>query len=245
MTEVVLVTGGAKGIGAEIVRKLAQDHQVYFTYNKSQIEADLLSEELKSLNYSVIPIKADLKEITDLENLTKNIIKAEGKIDILINNAAIVSDGSFLLMSSDKWQDVIDTNLTGTFNLSRLVAKEMIKKRKGRIINISSVVATRGGKGQANYISAKAALEGLTRAMAIELAPRGILVNAVAPGFIETEMTREILKNHEEQIKKKILLNRIGKPSEVADLVIFLAGSGAGYITGQVITVDGVMFFNQ
>jgi 3-oxoacyl-[acyl-carrier protein] reductase len=243
---IVLVTGGSRGIGAAIVNELAaKDTIVYFTFNQSSEQADLLVEKHISAGFSVFAIRTDVSNTEEVNFLVKQIIELEGQIDILVNNAGITSDGPFLMMSEEKWKSVLDTNLNGTFYVSRAVGKHMIKKRKGRIINISSVVASNAGKGQANYIASKAAIEGLTKAMAIELAPRGILVNAIAPGIIETDMTAEIREKFSESLLNKILLKRVGTPADVSGVVAFLCSQRANYITGQVITVDGGMQLNS
>lgn len=243
---VALVTGGSRGIGSAIVKELAFNNiKVYFSYNKSLVSAETLVEELLEFDKEIKGIKADISKPEEINSLVKNIIDLEGQIDILVNNAGIVSDGPFLMMDEEKWHRVLDINLSGTFLISKIVGKYMIKRKTGRIINISSVVAKMGGKGQANYIASKAAIEGLTRALAIELAPRGILVNAIAPGVIETEMTSEIREKYSEHILNKILLKRIGKPEDVSGVVAFLCSPAANYITGQVITVDGGMLFNS
>lgn len=240
---VALITGGSRGIGAATVKEFAKNNcHIYFTYNKNEEKANNLVEELSGISF-VEAIKTDITNKSEIETTIEYILNKEEKIDFLINNAGINSDASALMMSDDKWNNVIDTNLNSIFYFSKLVGKNMIKKRSGRIVNISSVVAAKGSKGQANYIASKAAVEGLTRALAIELAPRGILVNCVAPGFIETDMTNEI-SDREENIIDKVLLKRKGKPEEVAKVIFFLCSDSANYITGQIITVDGGIFLN-
>lgn len=240
--EIALVTGGSRGIGKAIVYKLSEAGlQVHFTYNSNKEKADEIEVNLKDTKAH----KLDISNTNDVNVFVDNLIKQTGKIDYLINNAGITSDGSVLMMDFEKWRHVLNTNLDGTFNISKAVAKYMIKKRKGSIINISSVVASIGSKGQANYIASKSAIEGLTKALAVELAPRNILVNAIAPGFIETDMTDQINEKYIDEIKNKIILKRFGKPEEVADLVSFFCSEKASYITGQTIVIDGGMSLNS
>lgn len=240
--EIALVTGGSRGIGKAIVYKLAEAGlQVHFTYNSNKEKADEIEVNLKDTKAH----KLDISNTNDVNVFVDNLIKQTGKIDYLINNAGITSDGSVLMMDFEKWRHVLNINLDGTFNISKAVAKYMIKKRKGSIINISSVVASIGSKGQANYIASKSAIEGLTKALAVELAPRNILVNAIAPGFIETDMTDQINEKYIDEIKNKIILKRFGKPEEVADLVSFFCSEKASYITGQTIVIDGGMSLNS
>lgn len=239
--EVVLITGGSRGIGAAIVKKLSEEGKiVYFTYNKSEVESKVLADSLVDVHH----LQLDISDYEQVEKTIKEIISKENKIDILINNAGITSDGSFLMMDKNKWSNVIDTNLNGSFYVSKFVAKTMLKQKKGRIINISSVVANIGSKGQANYIASKSAIEGLTKALAIELAPRGILVNAIAPGYIETDMTNGLDSKYKEEVINKTLLKRCGSVDEIADVVSFLCSKSSSYITGQIITVDGGMSLN-
>ncbi len=242
--ETVLVTGGSKGIGKATVYALAQKGlQVLFTYNNSEESSKNIENDL--LEYQVKAFKVDITDEIQIVNFISEILKKYNSIDYLVNNAGITLDGSFLTMDYLKWQKVINTNLDSAFHFSKLIAKSMIKKRKGSIINISSVVASIGSKGQANYIASKSAIEGLTKALAIELAPRNILVNCVAPGFIETTMTTELIEKYKENIINKILLKRVGKPEEVASLISFLCSQEASYITGQTIIIDGGISLNS
>lgn len=239
--EVVLITGGSRGIGSTLVKKFYQEgKKVYFTYKSNLLEAEKLANDYQGVSF----FQLDISNYDQVEQVVKQIISNENKIDYLINNAGITSDGLFLMMDKNKWNNVIDTNLNGTFYVSKFVSKYMIKQRSGRIINISSIVASIGSKGQANYIASKSALEGLTRALAIELAPRNILVNAVAPGYIETDMTSILDEKYKEEIVNKTLLKRCGTPDEIADVVSFLCSKASSYITGQIITVDGGMSLN-
>lgn len=236
--KIIIVTGGAKGIGKAIVKALANnDTTIYFTYNNSFKEAQELIDSLK--DFQVDFVKVDISDYEQSKAFIEEIIKKESKIDVLINNAGVTSDGLFLAMSVEKWQKVIDTNLTGTFFITKEVAKNMIKKRTGKIINISSIVSSQGNIGQSNYIASKAGIDGITRALALELAPRNITVNAVAPGFVVTDMTSNVLEKNSEKILSHIPLNRFANPEDIANVVDFLCSSKADYITGQVIVVDG------
>lgn len=240
--EIALVTGGSKGIGKATVYKLVQKgFRVHFTYNSSEEQAKTIEAELPE----AVAHKVDISESEQIDNFINNVITQENKIDYLINNAGITSDGAVLMMDYEKWRKVLRTNLDGTFYISKSVSKHMIKKRKGSIINISSVVTTTGSKGQANYIASKSAIEGLTKALAIELAPRGILVNTIAPGFIETDMTQVLKEKYAEEIKNKILLKRFGSPEEIANVISFFCGPESSYITGQTIIVDGGISLNS
>lgn len=234
--EIALVTGGSKGIGKAVVYKLSEmGLQVHFTYNNSEEKAKEIEKDLSD----VIAYKVDISNIVQVNEFVDKIIKKTGQIDYLVNNAGINSDCSVLMMDYDKWSNVLKTNLDGTFHVSKSVSKHMIKKRKGSIINISSVVASIGSKGQANYIASKSAIEGLTKALAIELAPRGILVNSIAPGFIETDMTNQLNEKYIEDIKNRILLKRFANTQEVANLISFFCSPNNSYITGQTIIIDG------
>lgn len=236
--KIIIVTGGAKGIGKAIVKALANNNTtIYFTYNNSFKEAQELVDSLK--DFQVDFVKVDISDYDQSKAFIEEIIKRESKIDVLINNAGVTSDGLFLAMSVEKWQKVIETNLTGTFFITKEVAKNMIKKRTGKIINISSIVSSQGNTGQSNYIASKAGIDGITRALALELAPRNITVNAVAPGFVVTDMTSNVLEKNSEKILSHIPLNRFANPEDIANVVDFLCSSKADYITGQVIVVDG------
>lgn len=242
--EIALVTGGSRGIGKATVYNLAKKGlQVHFTYNNSEESAQNIEKDLSE--YGVKAHKVDITDETQIIAFINEIIALNDSVDYLINNAGITLDGSFLMMDYQKWQKVINTNLDSAFHFSKHIAKAMIKKRKGSIINISSVVASIGSKGQANYIASKSAIEGLTKALAIELAPRNILVNSVAPGFITTDMTKQIGEKYIEEIKNKILLKRMGTPEEIASVISFLCSKEASYITGQTIIVDGGISLNS
>jgi 3-oxoacyl-[acyl-carrier protein] reductase len=197
------------------------------------------TEEILRAGGTAFPVQLNVTEPVSCDLVASAVKERYGSLDILVNNAGITDESPALVTDDEAWERVLKVCLTGAFNLSRACAKFMVTKRWGRIINISSVVASQGGRGQANYAAAKAGLEGLTRALAIELAPRGILVNAIAPGVIVTDMSKTILEKHSERVLSHVLLGRAGEPAEVASLAGFLASDESSYITGQVLHVDG------
>lgn len=239
--KVAIITGASRGIGRAIAKELATyGANVVVNYASSSNAADSLVEEITAAGGQAIAIQADVSKIEQVEALFNTVIDKFKRIDILVNNAGITRDTLLLRMKPEDWQAVIDLNLTGVFLCTRAASKVMLKQRSGRIINIASVAGQMGNPGQANYSAAKAGVIGFTKTVAKELAPRGITVNAVAPGFITTDMTSSL--SNTEEILKFIPLGRYGKPEEIAGMVRFLAADpAAAYITGQVFNVDGGM----
>ena len=238
--KIALVTGASRGIGKEIALSLAKSGaEVIINYSSSEEKANEVVEEIENFGRKVHKLKFDVSNEDSVNNSITNIIKEIGSIDILINNAGITRDGLLMRMKLSQWEEVINTNLKGVFLCTKYVSKFMLKQRRGKIVNITSVVGIIGNPGQANYSAAKAGVIGFTKTCAKEFASRNIQVNAVAPGFIATEMT-EGLNN--EEILKLIPLSKLGTTDQIANLVNFLVSSEAGnYITGQTISIDGGM----
>lgn len=240
--KVVLITGGTRGIGSEIAKKFAKEGcNLVLNYVSDSTDVEKIKSEFDEYGIDVLVLKADVSVFEDCENLVKEAIAKFGKIDILVNNAGITKDTLIAMMKEDAFDKVIDVNLKGTFNVTKNVVPYMMKKRSGNIINISSVVGIVGNAGQSNYAASKAGIIGFTKSLAKELAPRNIRVNAVAPGFIDTDMTSVLSDKVKENINLQIPLKRMGKAEEVANVVSFLANDESSYITGQVINVDGGM----
>ena len=239
----VLVTGSTRGIGRAIAEEFAKHGANVIVSGTVEDRAVEVAKELaEKYNVKTLGVGMDVSDPQSVENAFKRINETFGGVDILVNNAGITRDTLFLRMKLEDWQKVLDVNLTGAFLVTKQVVRYMTKKRWGRIINISSVVGFTGNVGQVNYSTTKAGLIGFTKSLAKELAPRNVLVNAVAPGFIETDMTETLKEEIKEEYRKQIPLGRFGKPEEVARVVLFLASPMADYITGETIHVNGGMF---
>ncbi len=235
-----LITGGSRGIGAAIAEKLAQEgSHIAFTYLSSPEKAQEVAERLKSYNVKVMAYQSDASDHHAAKDLVSKVIEDFGGLDILVNNAGITKDNLILRMSEEQWDQVIQVNLKSVFNLTKFTVAHMMRQRKGSIINITSVVGVFGNAGQSNYSASKAGMIGFTKSIAKEVASRNIRCNAIAPGFIETEMTHVLDEKTKENFLKNIPLGRLAQGSEVADAVSFLASDQSSYITGQVLSVCG------
>jgi 3-oxoacyl-[acyl-carrier protein] reductase len=238
--QVALVTGGSRGIGRGIVKAFAAEGaKVAFVFRGNQAAADSLVQEVTQAGGIVLAIQADVTDIKVAEQCVERLKTEWGRFDILVNNAGIIRDDLFVRMEPEAWQSVLQTNLGGTFNFCHAAAYKLMQQRRGRIINISSVAAEHVNMGQTNYAASKGAINSFTRALAVELASRGVTVNAIAPGFIETDMSEAVRNKAGDLIKKFIPMRRLGQPEDIARVAVFLASAEAGYITGQVLTVDG------
>lgn len=240
--EIALVTGGSRGIGKACALALARaGAEVIINYVSNSQAAEATVEEIRKAGGHASTAQFDVGNVEQTQSAIDAILKEKKKISILVNNAGITRDGLMMRYSVEDWDAVIDTNLRGAFVASQAVIRPMMKERKGSIVHVSSIVGLTGNAGQAAYCAAKAGLIGLTKSMARELAARNIRVNAVAPGFIETDMTHELTPDQKQAILGSIPLGRTGKPEEIADAVVYLASSASNYVTGQVIVVDGGM----
>lgn len=243
--KVALVTGASRGIGAAIALELAaRGAAVSVNYSGSASAAAAVVDEIDSAGGRAVAVQADISDAAAATALVTTTLEQLGGLDIVVNNAGITRDGLLVRMSDEDWSAVIDTNLTGVFNVTRASARHLMKQRSGAIINVTSVVGLVGNAGQVNYSAAKAGVIGLTKSIARELASRGIRVNAVAPGFIETDMTNALPEKVRESVVAQIALGRFGAPCDVATAVAFLASDEATYITGQVLAIDGGMTFS-
>ena len=239
--KVAIVTGASRGIGKVIAKEIAKAGATVVCVSRSQNDIDNVANNINNKGDKAIAIACDITNGKQYQELTKSVIENFGSIDILVNNAGVTKDGLIMRMSEDDWDIVINTNLKGAFNGTKAVTRHMMKQRSGRIINISSVVGLIGNAGQANYAASKAGLIGLTKATAKELASRGITANCIAPGYIETDMTKQLSDKIRDALIQQIPLGRIGQAKDIASIVCFLASDNAGYITGQTFTVDGGM----
>ncbi len=240
--EIALVSGASRGIGQAIALKLGRRGATVVGTATSQNGADCISNYLKENNIEGMGLVMNVTSQASVDTAYGAIKEAYGPPGILVNNAGITRDNLLMRMKDDEWEDILDTNLTAIYRLSKTCLRAMMKARKGRIINISSVVAATGNPGQANYAAAKAGMIGFTKSLAREISSRGITVNAVAPGFIDTDMTRALQGEQKDSLLKQIPMGRLGSPEEIAEVVAFLASAGGSYITGETIHVNGGMF---
>ena len=242
MDKVAMITGATRGIGKQIALTLANEsYNIVLNYRTENDELKQLKNEIESKKVKCLTVQGDVTNFEDCKQMIESAIKEFGKIDVLVNNAGITKDMLLARMKEEDFKQVIDVNLVGTFNMTKNVISYMMKARNGKIINISSVVGIAGNAGQTNYSASKAGIIGFTKSLAKEVASRNILVNAVAPGFIETNMTDVLKQEVKDEIAKNIPLKRMGTPQDVANVVKFLASEDSSYITGQVISVDGGM----
>ena len=238
--KVAIITGGSRGIGAGIVKKFAeQGADVAFTYRSSEEQANKIVEQASVYGTKVQAFKSDASSLEQTTTLIADVLKVFGKIDVLVNNAGITRDNLLMRMSEDNWDDVMNINLKSVFNTTKHAQRSMLKQRSGSIINISSIVGLKGNAGQANYAASKAGIIGFTKSVALELGSRGIRCNAVAPGFIETEMTSVLDEKTVQSWRDAIPLKRGGKPEDVANACVYLGSDLSSYVSGQVLQVDG------
>lgn len=243
--KVALITGATRGIGKAIALKFAENGaDIALNYRSENEALKTLVRELEDKGVKVLPVQGDVSILEDANRIVKETVEGLGKLDILVNNAGITKDGLMVRMKEEDFDSVINTNLKGTFNTMKATSSIMMKKRSGKIINISSVVGLVGNAGQSNYSASKAGIIGLTKSVARELGGRGINVNAIAPGFIQTDMTEVLSDKVKESMESSIPLKKLGNPEDVANLALFLGSNLSDYITGQVIAVDGGMTMN-
>lgn len=239
---VALVTGASRGIGKAIAKAMAQaGARVAVNYRESGTFAGETVREIEAFGGKAASFRADVGDAGQVEAMLEEIISSFGHLDILVNNAGIIRDMLLLEMEEKDWRAVLQTNLFGVYHCSKAAVKGMVMRRWGRIINLSSIAATRGGKGQSNYAASKGAINAFTHSLAAELGPKGVTVNAIAPGLIATDMSQGVIAFSDSLVRERIAMRRLGKPADVAPLAVFLASGEASYITGQVITVDGGM----
>ncbi|URZ14338.1 3-oxoacyl-[acyl-carrier-protein] reductase [Clostridium felsineum] len=240
--KVAVVTGAGRGLGRAIALKLASEGaKLVVNYRNSEAETQKLVKEIEELGSEAISVKADISKFNEAETIIKKAVEKYGTVDVLVNNAGITKDNLLLRMKEEDFDNVINVNLKGSFNCTKHASRVMLKKKSGKIINISSVIGLVGNAGQVNYAAAKAGIIGMTKSVAKELASRGITVNAIAPGIIKSDMTDALKEEQRQQILETVPLKRVGTPEDVSNLVLFLASELSSYITGQVINVDGGM----
>ena len=240
--KVALVTGGSRGIGRAIALKLAENGaDVAINYAGNTAAAEEVKTAIEQMGRKALLVQGSVADTDGVQTIVNTVVKELGRLDILINNAGITRDGLLMRMKEADWDDVMHTNLKGVYNCSKAVLRTMMKQRSGRIVNMASVVGEMGNAGQTNYAAAKAGVIGFTKSLAKEVASRGITVNAIAPGFIATDMTSVLTDDQKAEMARTIPLGRAGQPEDVANAVLFLVSEGAAYITGQVLNVDGGM----
>jgi 3-oxoacyl-[acyl-carrier protein] reductase len=238
--KIALITGGSRGIGRAISLALAEEGaNIAFTFKSSVEAAEQVKKEIESKGRKALAIQSDAKDINGAQQVVDLVIKEHQRIDILVNNAGITRDTLLVRMSEQDWDDVLDTNLKSAFNFSKAVCRHMMSQHEGKIINISSISGVIGNAGQVNYSSAKAGMIGMTKSLAKELASRNIQVNAIAPGFVDTDMTVKLTPQQREALLNIIPMKRTAKPDEIANVAVFLASPSSSYMTGQVLCVDG------
>ena len=241
--KVAIITGAGRNIGKSIALAFAAEGAKIIVIDVNDADGINVVNEIKTLGSEAIYIKCDISDSTDVDNMVKSVQEKFGRVDILVNNAGITRDTLIVRMSNDDWDKVISVNLTGTFLCSRAVAKVMMTQKSGKIVNISSIVGLMGNAGQVNYSASKAGVIGLTKSLARELASRNITVNAIAPGFVESDMTAKLNSEQRKKLTDQIPLKRTANPEEIANVAKFLVSTDADYITGQIISVDGGMAF--
>lgn len=235
-----LITGASRGIGRGIAERFAREGaRLALVYHRSREPAEELASSLRAQGSEVLLFAHDVAQPEGVPEIIEKVVETWGQLDVLVNGAGVIRDGLFLQLSTEDWDHVVQTNLGGTFHFCKAAARAMMSRRRGSIINVSSVAAQHSNKGQSNYAASKAGIEALTRTLAVELAGRNVRVNAVAPGFIETDMTQAVRNMAGEKILAAIPMKRYGKPADVAALALFLASDESAYVTGQVFTVDG------
>ena len=239
--QIVLVTGSTRGIGLEIAREFAKAKATVILTGRNQETVDQAVSELTKQGYRADGFSVDVANTANVKEITDKILDKHNRVDILVNNAGVAKDNLLLRMSENDWDEVMAINLKGVFNFTKAVSKPMLKAQKGRIINISSVIGVMGNVGQANYAASKAGIIGFTKSVAKELASRGITVNSIAPGYIDTDMTQKLSEKIQHNILNQIPMKTFGRPSDIALACLFLASESANYITGQTLVIDGGM----